>query len=50
MAELEPEIADELKELAHDLDTEAERQIKAALRRQDFALSTRSLSARPAMR
>ena len=50
LAELEPEIADELKEVAHDLDTEAERQIEAALRRQDFALSTRSLSARLAMR
>ena len=41
-----PEIADEMQELADDLDGEAERQVEAALRRRDFTLSTRRLSAR----
>jgi hypothetical protein len=46
MAEHEPALADELRELANDFDAEADREIQAELRRRDFSLSTRSLSAR----
>ena len=40
------DIADELRDLANDLEAEADREIHAELRRRDFSLSTRSLSAR----
>jgi hypothetical protein len=50
IAEREPGLADELAEIATDLEAEADRQILADLRRRDFTLSTRSLSARIAAR
>jgi hypothetical protein len=46
MAEREPDLADALRDLANDLEAEADREIHAELRRRDFSLSTRSLSAR----
>jgi hypothetical protein len=50
VAEQAPEIADELREIANDLDTEVQQRNEAELRRRDFTLSTRSLSARLATR
>ena len=46
VAEEEPEFADELRAIANELDAEVQQQNEAALRRRDFSLSTRSLSAR----
>jgi hypothetical protein len=46
IAEHEPALGDQLSEIANDLEAVADRQTLADLRRRDFTLSTRSLSAR----
>jgi hypothetical protein len=46
VADEEPEIANELRKIASELDAEMQQQNEVALRRRDFTLSTRSLSAR----